>query len=371
MSKEKQEFNLASTGIPNNAYRNQKPAAEYNAEYFAKLRQDRKAAERQVAPMPLQMQQETSERAKKLKELYPDSYEKDIPLTQLVPAPAEWNFFPHWNNEQIAELMENISVYGQLSPALVWEQADGSYMILGGHNRYRALKNLHDMLASQYPEEAALYTTMRCNVYAHDTLDEVEARKIIIYDNTIRRENSKAVMCRSIINMNQLMKETRKTRRPDTKRRTIYSQIAETMDISEGKVSGIISLRNLIPEFWPLFDEKDKSHRISNSLGLALSRLPQNLQEYVYEHELYVNVHLSSKQLKQLRYAQTEEAVEAVLGMPSAYHMTVNVETEEQPSKGYHPFVIFATETERDVIKQVILNSGVSEETKKWAQKTL
>ena len=74
------------------------------------------------------------------------------------------------------------------------------------------------------------FDTMWCSVYDTETLDEIEARKIVIYDNTIRRDNTKAVQRRSIINMNQLRKETRTSRRPDTKREKISEQIAEVMN---------------------------------------------------------------------------------------------------------------------------------------------
>lgn len=369
MSKEKQKVNLAVTMPPAGAYDNNH--AMFTAEYFADLAKDRAKAQKKVAPISQSQQQENMAREQKIKNLYPDSYEQNIPLAKLVPAPEVWNFFPHWNNEQIAELMENISVYGQLSPALVWEQTDGTFMILGGHNRFQAIKNLHDMFASEYPEEAQLYTAMRCNVYAHNTLDEVEARKIIIFDNTIRRENSKNIMRRSIINMNQLMKETRTAKKIGQRRVRIKEQIAEVMDISPRTVTGIVALRNLIPEFWPLFDVKDRSHRISEQLGRAISYLPEELQQYIYANDLYVNAHLSSSQLKQLRKAQDKETIDAVFTTPLKYRITANAEVTEPMPKDHHAFVLAAKIDELQEIKQVIQNSNVSQETKDWILKTL
>lgn len=363
MSKEKQVFDATFTDVPQDAY-NEQPTSVFNAAYFAQLRKNKQEAEQKVAPVSQAVRQETSDREKKIKELYPDFYEKDIPLEKLVFAPKEWNFFPAWNSEKMAELMENISVYGQLAPALVWEQEDGTYMILGGHNRYRAIKNLHDILQNEYPDEAKIYTTMRCNVYAHATLDEVEARKIIIYDNTIRRENSRVIQCRSVINMNQLMKETREKRRPDTRRKTIRAQIAESMNVSEANVDNMIRLRNLIPEFWSLIDSKDKDEKISITFAQNVAYLSQELQKYIYDSGLHIGAKLSAKQYKALRNAKTKEDVEAAFAMQAPVIQKDAANGWQDVPAGYRPIPVVCKDDETLIVEQALMNADLSQETK-------
>lgn len=360
--KEKQKVNLSMTMPPEDAYDDDD--AVYDAAYFANLAKNKDQAKTEVAPPSPAAQMGERDRARKIKELYPDYYEMDISLDSLEDAPEEWNFFPRWNEEQMTELMENISVYGQLSPALVWDKGDGHYMILGGHNRFHAISKLHEILSEKYPEEAAVYTTMRCNVYAHDTLDEVEARKIIIFDNTIRRENSKSILRRSIINMNQLMKETRESRRPDTKRKTIREQIAESMNVSPRTVSGIVHLRNLIPEFWPLFDSKDKDSKLSDSLGQAISYLPPDLQKYIYDQGLFVGAKLSSYQLKKLREAENEEDVQQAFAAPRIYTVSAKSTLTWELTEGYKGRTIACREEEIPAIIEAVQNANVSQETK-------
>lgn len=362
MSKKEKQTIDAFTLPPEDAYEDDNEV--FNPSFFAGLAKDKAKAKETVAPVSKEKQAENKEREKKIRELYPDFYEQDIPLDKLVFAPEEWNFFPRWDNQMMTELMENIAVYGQLSPALVWDQGDGTYMILGGHNRYQAIDKLHEILQKDYPEEAKLYTTMRCNVYAADMLDEIEARKIIIFDNTIRRENSKSIMRRSIINMNQLMKDTRAKRRPDTKRKTIREEIAETMNVSPRTVTGMARLQNLIKEFWPLFDKKGEE-KLSDSLAQAISYLSDDLQYYVYSEELYKGAHLQAAQLKMLRNAQTEEEVKEAFSTPKTYTLSAKKEMNKPLPRGYQPVILPVKNEEIDALKAAIDVSDLSEETKK------
>ena len=74
----------------------------------------------------------SKERQEKIESLYPVFTREQIPLQELVPADEGWNFFPAQNNGVLEELMKNIVVYGQLTPAIVWQQPNDTYIILGG-----------------------------------------------------------------------------------------------------------------------------------------------------------------------------------------------------------------------------------------------
>lgn len=362
MSSKQKQVVSRSVFVSDEAYDDDKQPV-FDAAYFKSL------AHKEAPPVS----QEESERRQKIEGLYPTFRQKEIPLEDLVPAPSEWNYFKK-SPALVEELMKNIAVYGQQSPAIVWEQEDGRYMILGGHTRYQALCSLRDLFLQNHDEaEAARYETMYCNIYAHDTLDDIEARKIIIYDNTIRRENTTAVKVQSIINMNRLMKDTRPAHRPDTKRVRIAKQISEIFGDSEGTIKGLYQLRNLIPEFWPLLDSKDSAEKITQQFARATSVLPSHLQRFLYESGLYQQK-WTSRKLRMLTHAQSEEEIEGLFTEPDPYVIRSQLTTDVPIPDTYKALTIPCSVTEIAAVKHLIhdaLTSSdqVSEQTKELIRK--
>ena len=311
----------------------------------------------------------SKERQEKIESLYPVFTREQILLKDMVPADDGWNFFPAQNKGMLEELMKNIVVYGQLTPAIVWKQLNGTYTILGGNTRFQAIRKLHEIFMEAGDEEQAKrFETMDCNVYAHDELDEVEARKIIIFDNVIRRENSTAVKARSVITMAQLEKDTRSSRRPDTRRTRALDNVALALGEPIGTIKDLYRLRNLISEFWPLVDAADRDNRITNQLARSIAVLEPKLQEYIYKKELYRNK-LTSSQLAQLKKAESTADLDEIFTAPEVFTVTAKVELNEQLPPNYKPLLMFCSEEElekvRDIIEwNVCADSGISEQTK-------
>lgn len=129
-----------------------------------------------------------------------------IALDKLVPAKEEWNFFPEPDQETAILIAKSIYQQGQLAPAIVWEQENGTYMILGGHTRAAIIGQLHEI----FPEDDR-FNTMLCHVYEFDQLIESEARQIILLNNLTQRAQEKpSLLTRSIISMIELEKNIRK-----------------------------------------------------------------------------------------------------------------------------------------------------------------
>lgn len=336
--------------------------------YWANLSKEnvKKPAEEQVKA--------SAERQKKIESLYPIFTREQIAINSLVPANEEWNFFPSQENGVLEELMENIAVYGQLSPAIVWEQKNGTYMILGGHTRYQAIKRLHEIFAESGDEEQAKrFETMDCNVYSHDELDEIEARKIIIFDNVIRRENSTAVKARSVITMAQLEKDTRSSRRPDTRRARILDNVASALGESVNAIKKIYQLRELIPEFWPLVDAKDREERITNQVARSFAILPADLQKYIFDNQLYKNK-ITSQILAGLKKAQSTSDIDELFTAPEIFTVTTKTEITEQLPSNYKPLVVFGSKEELGKLKEIIewnvcASSEISDQTKNILRK--
>ena len=79
------------------------------------------------------------------------------------------------DNEDMMELIESIVRTGITSPLLVWEQQDGTYIILSGHRRTRAA----DILSME---------TLPCLVYAYAELDYDTAVEIMVGENSHRTD---------------------------------------------------------------------------------------------------------------------------------------------------------------------------------------
>jgi len=303
---------------------------------------------------------------------YPSQYEKKIPLDQLAPAPKEWNFFPQPDRVTMQRLMQSILDYGILHPGIVWQQEDGTYMILGGHTRYRALKNLLKL----FPERAESLRTMRCNVYAHDRLDENEARQIIIMDNTTQRQKEiKSVMITSVIRMGQLMKERRAghNARWYEKRKRINEIIGESLGVSTRTITGIMRYRMLLPEFLPFLDKRTaQGAYIKQGQAQALTKLSQELQQTIYDEGLHCDEmfpFVSPKELAAI--ASTNDLQEIFAALREQKNASEGTETSgcetirvDVPKEEY--------ETMRNLIWEAIQQSNVlSEDAKRYAQVTL
>lgn len=322
----------------------------------------------EIKETPVKEQQANTEHQQKVDALYPFVNEY-IPLDKLRPANPEWNFFPAQNNQMLAELVGNIAMYGQTTPARVWKQTDGTYMILGGHTRFEALNRLHEMYQSGEVELEHDFDTMWCSVYDVDTLDDIEARKIVIYDNTIRRNNSNSLLSRSVIRMNQLMKETRPSHRPDQRRGRIRDHIAEIFNISPAAASRASKLEHLIPEFWPMMDAEGKDKRITDSLAQAIASMPKELQRYVFDNALWIGAKLSATQMKMLKNAVTTDEVKDIFDGPMFHSVSAKAEIQGALPDGYKTFVVAGNSDEIWKIKQAVfelINShpDISNQTK-------
>ena len=311
----------------------------------------------------------SKERQEKIESLYPVFSRKKILLKDLVPADEEWNFFPAQNNGVLEELMKNIVVYGQLTPGIVWKQPNGKYIILGGHTRFQAIQKLHDIFMNTGDEEQAKrFEYMDCNVYDFNELDEVEARKIIIFDNVIRRENSTAVKARSVIIMAKLEKDTRSSRRPDTRRTRALDNVASVLGEPIGTIKDLYRLRNLIPELWPLVDAKERENRITNQFARAIAILDPKLQQYIYANKLYKN-RLTALQLKKLKKAETITDIDELFTAPEIFTVTAKAEVTKQLPSNYKPVLMFCSDDEIEKVRGIIernicKDSSISEQTK-------
>ena len=252
------------------------------------------------------------------------------------------------------------SIYqqGQLAPAIVWEQENGTYMILGGHTRAAIISQLHEI----FPEDDR-FNTMLCHVYEFGQLNEAEARQIILLNNLTQRAQEKpSLLTRSIISMIELEKNIRK-RKNGIYNERISEEVGKKFNLSRGKINRIYALRSLLPEFMSMFDNGD----ISEKQAYALAGMQEDTQRFLYENNQYKN--LSSMQIKALKKSNDCSEIMKILTMPKEFSFSgakVTIKRELPANCQKFSFAVAADDAEnfKNIIRNAIANSNISDTSK-------
>lgn len=184
-------------------------------------------------------------------DLYP------LPISSLKDAPDDWNFYKPLSETQFFELVDSIARNGLISPLLVWDQGDGTYMILSGHNRKRALSRLFESTQNQN------YSTAHCLVKPKDSISEEEARILLIDANWCQRQLSPSERARSIYEKYVSLGRSR------SGEGRIYERLAETYCLKATQVYQYLQLRTL-EDTWK---ERLDNGTLSIKAGVWLSKM--------------------------------------------------------------------------------------------------
>lgn len=118
--------------------------------------------------------------------------EQKIDLGLMDDAPEEWNEdFPRLRDKQPSKYVElKMSIYnkGVLEPIILWEQENGRYMILSGHNRRDASRDIIEECKDEPGFDENKYRFIKSVVYSVDELTKEDAQEIIIDTNYVQRE---------------------------------------------------------------------------------------------------------------------------------------------------------------------------------------
>ena len=76
----------------------------------------------------------------------------DFPLAQLSGFPDHEEHFPLYTGARLEDMVESIRRHGVQSPILVWKTAEGTYIIISGHNRVNASKIAGLTTTGRYPD---------------------------------------------------------------------------------------------------------------------------------------------------------------------------------------------------------------------------
>lgn len=246
-----------------------------------------------------------------------DSALQQIPLAELYPAPAQWNFYEILPQDKMVELMESIQEVGLLHPLIVWKQEKG-YMILSGHNRKQAYQNLYAIHKNK------AYSHIPCIVKEKGEIDEETAREIIIDTNWIQRQLSTLEKAKSI--SEKYIRLGRKSHSGDgQKSRDI---VAADYGISGRMVQNYLSLTDLIPELEGMLRE----NHLTIKNAVRLSRLDPSIQRWLYEE--FSKEELSSAKVRSLDKQMNKKEILSQLRVPEDY-VKVQIKVKKQDREAF------------------------------------
>jgi len=298
-----------------------------------------------------------------VEKLVPADFETILPRNRLKPAPEAWNFFGKPDPDQYALIFQSIYKYGLWHPLTVWQQEDGSYMILGGHTRNQAYQDLYDITQDEK------YLSIPCKVYKHDQISEATARRIVILTNIAQRAQEKS---RVRIHCYTVMAQLEKQEAFYGSGTDVNTAVARLFGVSRAQVFQYRKLEHLID---PLLDALDRKE-LSLRTALAFSDLAPELQEIAYHRAYYVDA--TAAQLKKLKSIENEAELKALFetipDAPEKYQYVFST-TIPKP-ENYDTVSFYIGEKEHDAFKALLKDAlahtdQISDQTKELIKKMI
>ena len=202
-------------------------------------------------------------------DIYKNFQYVDIDL--MISCYDNWNYFKKPNKEQLITLISSVETLGILTPlVLVKEKHRTDYMVICGHSRLTALKNLYAN------GKNIRYKYAPCYVLDFDEVDEYFLRAMIIDSNLSYRCMDQTVLMKAIIERYTILKRT-KTHRSEI---NIAQALADEFLVSRSTVYNYLCLKKLCEEAMVLLLEK----RINLQAGRYLARVNHEMQVAILEN---------------------------------------------------------------------------------------
>lgn len=244
-----------------------------------------------------------------------------IDISQLETAPEAWNFYPKLEGEEFVKLVKSIYEHGLLHPIVVRKRED-RHIILSGHNRVRAYKQIKlELEEIQNGNNAVLLEIMddeKFNIKDYEQIMAVikeditddEAREIIIDANYVQRQLGQKLMTRSIIEKYKIIQDRRKNtdddRYKNIKTREIVAQEFKLSGRHIDRYKKLESLNSsIIEEFY--------QGKISLELAAKLASLKPNVQEHIFKKHMKSFAKYPARTLENLKPSNTKADIDAMM----------------------------------------------------------
>lgn len=162
-----------------------------------------------------------------------------VALSDLCDAPQSWNFFRPLEGEKFLELCDSIAENGIIHPVIAFENEDGEYVIISGHNRRRAYEKLLESTGD------GQYSRIPCVIKRG--ISEEEARSLLVDANWVQRSLAPSERAKAILYKYAHM--GRKPRDEEKKGVRTYDLVAEHFRLKATQVYQYTRLATL-PEEW-------------------------------------------------------------------------------------------------------------------------
>ena len=183
------------------------------------------------------------------------------------------------DSAELEALAGNIELVGQLDPVVVRKNAEkpGSYILLSGHRRCRALRMLRDEGKEQFKSVKAI-------VREADSSPEFE-ELVLIFANSNTRKMSSADLNKQAERVTELLYELKEQGVSFPGR--MRDHVAEACQISKTKLARLQAIRNnLSAEFYNCYVDGT----LNESSAYALSRMPAETQEALARFKKVMNL---------------------------------------------------------------------------------
>lgn len=122
----------------------------------------------------------------------PDGGLREVPVSAIAPNP--WQPRTHFDPAELEELAQSIKQHGVLQPVLVSQQPDGTFQLIAGERRWRAVQlaglNTVPALVKEVTPQASLELALVENIQRRDLnpLEEAHAYRQLLDDHGLTQE---------------------------------------------------------------------------------------------------------------------------------------------------------------------------------------
>ena len=262
--------------------------------------------------------------------------------------PFENHPFKVVDDEKMEELVESIKTSGVLTPVLVRPDDEGTYEMISGHRRLHAAKRAGlrkiPAIVKELTNDEATIAMVDANVQREEVLPSEKAFAFRMKLEAIKRQGTRRELT-SPQNGGRLDDDPsiNKGRRLEA-----ADIIGQSVGASGTQVQRLVRLTELIPRLLQMVDKK----RLAVSVGVELSFLNKDMQQWVYEY-IKENGMIRQVQLMVLRNyrednTMTQEMlIEVLNGCISTLSASKKITLTERKLKKYFPAYYSKAEMER------------------------
>lgn len=262
--------------------------------------------------------------------------------------PFENHPFKVVDDEKMDELVESIKTSGVLTPVLLRPDDEGTFEMISGHRRLKAAKkaglNKIPAIIKEMTDDEATIAMVDANVQREEVLPSEKAFAFRMKLEAIKRQG----MRRELPSPQNGGKLEDDLLRNKGRRMEAADIIGQSVGASGTQVQRFVRLTELIPSLLQMVDKK----RLAVSVGVELSFLNKDLQQWIYEH-IKENGMIRQEQLMVLRnYREDnmmtqEMLIELLNGCASTLSTSKKITLNERKLKKYFPAYYSKAEMER------------------------